>query len=104
MSHTGVVTEILSPPCLPLCRYTGGRLGREPGSRLGPGSQLGPTALLVGMDVRLQRQRRTVSPSLAHEKAPEPQNKGLPRLASPAQHLAWGLIEGNRASWSESEE
>lgn len=71
---------------------------------LGPGSLLRPTALFVGMDVRLQRQRRTVSPSPAHEKVPKSQNKGLSRLTSPAQHLAWGLIEGNRASWSESEE
>lgn len=60
----------------------------------------GPTALVVGMNVRLQRQQFS-SPQSGE--STQSQNKGHSKLTSPAGHLARGLIKGNRACWRESE-
>lgn len=85
------------------------QVGRPAGARAGrwawPVSPHRPAPLVVEMDVRLQRRSALSLQTPAHEKASKSQNKGRSRLASPAQHLARGLIKGNRApgEWARSE-
>lgn len=59
----GVVGEVLSGSPAPTVQVEGRQAGERAGLlSLRPGSPQCHTSLIVGMDVRLQRQRRTVFP------------------------------------------